>query len=106
LPNESAKIHYSEAIKISENQRFALANPFNPCSVFKFSVAVSVFKTFVPFLLRGKNEKIPSTKWKGLIKVVGVAGLFYEPEYRKCCSPKSFERCSELFFAFQPYKQA
>ena len=40
------------------------------------------------------------------ILVVGEAGLFHEPESRKCSSPKSFERCSELFFISHPYKQA
>jgi hypothetical protein len=30
---KSVQTHYSEAVKICANPRFALANPFNPCSI-------------------------------------------------------------------------
>lgn len=42
--------------------------------------------------------------WKGFL--VGVAGLFHDPDIRKICSPKFFELRLELFFVFKPYKQA
>ena len=98
-PNESAKIHYSEAIKIRENPRLAklirqirvpflsFQLQFSPNLVIPRNLLQSS-KTLCLFFFVAK--KIPSTKWKGLTKVVGVAGLFHEPELRKCCSPKSF----------------